>query len=116
MGVLIVAGAGMNGMLSATLKELAGAGVAGTEAGMNGMLSATFRELAGAGVAGMEGATTLEAGLCGVLSPTLRDAAGNVVGWLGLVVPFKSISNWRAFDWLSLRGASGKFGEGKWRA
>ncbi len=84
---------------------------------MNGVLSTTLRELAGAGVAGMDGSTTLEAGLNGVLSFTLRDAAGAIVSWLGLVVPCKmSISSWRALDWLSLRGASGKFGEGKWRA
>ncbi len=84
---------------------------------MNGMLSTTLRESAGAGVAGTDGATTLEAFLHGVLSSTLRNAAGAVVSWLGLVVPCKmSISSWRALDWLLLRGANGEFGEGKWRA
>ncbi len=99
------------------------AGAAGTdgatalEAGRTGVLSTALRELVGAGVTGTDGSTTVEVGLKGVLASTLRDAAGAIVGWLRLVVPCKmSISSWRALEWLSLRGASNKFGKGNWRA
>jgi len=64
----------------------------------------TLRDVAGARV-GWLGVTTL------------RDVAGAKVGWLGLVAPCRiSISCCRALEWLSLKGARGKFGEGKWRA
>jgi len=90
---------GKDGVLLTAGRESAKAGVAGSETGVEG--------------AGSGGATMVAMGLCGVIASTLRDAAGGIAGWLGLAVPCKmSMSNWRALNWLSLKDANGKFGEG----
>jgi len=73
--------------------------------------------MGGAGVRGIEGTTTSEEVASGAGASTLGDVAGARVGWLGLVVPRRmSISCCSDWDWLSLNGARGELGKGKWRA
>jgi len=73
--------------------------------------------MGGAWATRTHGATTGELVGGGLGVSTLRDVAGAGVGWLGLVVLCRmSISCCKALEWLSLKGARGKFGEGKWSA
>jgi len=98
--------------LSVRMVAFSGVAISGTlRAGVAVDGSCTLRDAAGLGIANLLTGALWGCALSGRAG--IGGKRGASEGWLGLLVPWRtSMSSLRASAWLSIRGASGEFGNG----